>query len=78
MDMKKLMNEPICGRSRLQYFNKITLNCMLFFMEMMMNIYIFFKPDDDEINEGMNDSLGPHMGKAQQVGLFGRAETRGP
>lgn len=43
-----------------------------------MNIYIFFKPDDDEINEGMNDSLGPHMGKAQQVGLFGRAETRGP
>lgn len=41
-------------------------------------IYIFFKPDDDEINEGMNDSLGPHMGKAQQVGLFGRAETRGP
>lgn len=42
MDMKKLMNEPIFGRSRLQYFNKITLNCMLFFMEMMMNIYIFF------------------------------------
>lgn len=36
MDMKKLMNEPIF------YFNKITLNCMLFFMEMMMNIYIFF------------------------------------